>query len=298
MSSVALRFVVSRTGPRLDRLVADATGRGRRTVRQWFLHGRVRVDGHVAQASDSPEAGCEVVVAPDDSAPEAGQAPLPLPRILHEDRCRVILAKPAGLHCERGKSRGSVAEFLEERYGDCSGIGARPEEAGLVHRLDRDTSGVLVAARDAGEYRYLRDAFREGATLKQYLALAVGPLEQAIEVDLPLARRGSRMTEAGPHDDALPALTLLEPLEAGPDWCLVLATMRTGVMHQVRVHMALAGYPLLGDSLYGGPSLPGCSRQGQLLHALRVQVEGDIDVTVGPPEDFLEACAALRRGGD
>jgi len=294
MTPDAFRFVISEPAQRMDRLVADATGRGRRTVRQWFLARRVRVDGHVVHASDSLEPGREVVISAEEVAHAVGGAPAV--RILHEDRRRVILAKPAGLHCERGKSAGSVAGFLEARYGDCSRIGERPEEAGLVHRLDRDTSGVLIAARDAGEYRHLRGAFRDSLTLKQYLALAVGPLEHAIEVDLPLARRGSRMTAAGPHDDALPALTLLEPLEAGPGWCLVLATMRTGVMHQVRVHMALAGYPLLGDSLYGGPSLPGCSRQGQLLHALRVQVGDDIDVTTGPPEDFLRACATLRSG--
>jgi 23S rRNA pseudouridine1911/1915/1917 synthase len=293
MSDAAFRFVVPSTGERLDRLVADATGRGRRIVKQWLLAGNVRVDGRIAGASDTPEAGSEVVVESEDA--ELRSAAPPLLCVLVEDEHRLVVAKPAGVHCERGKSAGSVAELLEQRYGDLSWIGDRAEEAGLVHRIDRDTSGVVVVARDRSTYQRLRRAFRSGATRKQYLALAAGRLECAIDVDLPISRRAARMVPASRPGDGMPARTTLEPLECGADWTLVLATMCTGVMHQVRVHLAAVGHPLIGDTRYGGPQLPGSSRRGQLLHAMRVQAGDEIDVSVGPPSDFLEAYARLKR---
>lgn len=294
MSPPAFRFIVARTAERLDRLVADATGRGRRTVRQWLREGRVRVDGHVVRASADAAAGSEVVIDTDAATGDDGVTGLPLQVIVETGRF-VVVCKPAGLHCERGKSSGSLAELLEQHYGDLSSVGERPAEAGLVHRLDRDTSGVVVAARDAAQYRRLRRAFREGRTLKQYLAIGAGRLERSVGIEWPLARRARRMAVASPHEDAQSARTTLEPLEVGENWSLVLATMSSGVMHQVRVHMAAAGHPLFGDALYGGPQLPHCGRRGQLLHALRVRVADEIDVTAGPPEDFLAAYAALRR---
>lgn len=300
MSDSAFRFVVPSTGDRLDRLVADATGRGRRTVRQWLQAGNVRVNGRIAAASDKPEAGSEVLVdeAPRQRHAGAVRGIAPEINVVVESEHVLVIAKPAGLHCERGKSAGSLAEILEARYGDLSWIGDRSEEAGLVHRIDRDTSGVVVVARDRPTYQRLRGAFRHGATRKQYLAIVAGRLERAVDVDLPIARLATRMAPASGHAVGMPARTTLEPLDGDEAWTLVRATMNTGVMHQVRVHLAAVGNPLVGDSLYGGPSLDGCNRDGQLLHAMRVQVGNDIDVTIGPPQDFLQAYARLKRETD
>lgn len=295
MTDDSIRFVAPSTGERLDRLVADATGRGRRLVREWLLAGCVTVDGRIARGSDVPAAGSAIVVEVPAAAP-APTPPLPI-RILYEDSRLVLLDKPAGLHCERGRSAGSVAELLEERFGDRGAIGERAAEAGLVHRLDRDTSGALVAAKDRASWLRLRRAFSSGATRKSYLALAAGRLGRATRVDRPLARRGSGMAPAAARDAGIEAKTWLDPLETGRDWTLVLATMRTGAMHQVRAHLALAGHPILGDESYGGEALPGCPRRGQLLHALRVEIAGELDATVAPPADFLTACALLRRSG-
>lgn len=295
MIEPAFRFTVPEGGHRVDRLVADASGRGRRTVRQWLAEGLVRVDGHVARASEIPAAGREVTVAAPAPAVQAPQAAVPTV-LLETGRLR-ILAKPAGLHCEKGRSAGSVAEWLEDRYGDLSQVGERAEEAGLVHRLDRDTSGLLLAARDAREYARLRRIFSRGQTRKQYLAVVTGRLDEEFVIDVPLARRGPRMAPARAHEHGLAAETAIQPLETGDGWSLVLATMRSGAMHQVRVHLAIAGHPLAGDTTYGGPSLRLPTREGQLLHAMRVQVGNELDVSLGPPADFLGALASLRRGG-
>lgn len=306
MPTALHRFLVTPGGQRADRLVADRCGAGRRTVKSWFEDRLVLVDGRVARASDLLAAGSEVVVLTGD-ATAPGSSPAqpglrldfqPDLRIVLEDDRHIVIAKPAGMHCERGRSGESVAEWMEQRYGDRSCIGERAAEAGLVHRLDRDTSGVLLAARTSRDYVRLRRAFREGRSVKQYLAIVGGRVGSPLRIDIPLARRAGRMTAATAHDRPLPASTFIEPLELGKDWSLVLATIASGAMHQVRVHLALEGFPLVGDELYGGRLLPRCGRKGQLLHALRIQVEGELDVTVPAPDDFAAALATLRSGAD
>jgi 23S rRNA pseudouridine1911/1915/1917 synthase len=290
----AFHFVVTGTGERLDRLVADATGRGRRAVKEWLRAGIVRLDGHVATGSEIPRAGSEVVVENNGGDVAAATAAWSWRPVVETERF-VAVAKPAGVHCVRGRTAGSLAELVQERYGDLTLVSDSPDEAGLVHRIDRDTSGLVIVARQRAAWRQLRSAFRAGRTRKHYLALASGSLGRARDIDLPLARRGNRMAVARRHDDALEAYTEVEPLDGGEDWSLVLATMTTGAMHQIRVHLAAIGHPLVGDTTYAGPVLRGCARSGQLLHATRVEIDDEIDVSLGPPEDFLAAYAQLRR---
>lgn len=289
------RIVAPSDGGRLDRVIADATGCGRRRAREWILSGRVTVDGHVHRAADRPRPGAEILVPAEEGpdATDSGEGVV----VLVEEGERIVLFKPAGLHCERGRREGSVAAFLERRYGDASTIGDRAEEAGLVHRIDLDTSGIVIAARTREEYRRLRSEFSRGEAEKHYLAIVVGRLDDAIEIDAPLARRARGVVVAGRYDDALAAFTDVVPLEQGEDWTLVHAAMRTGVPHQVRAHLASVGHPLVGDVAYGGPVLDGCPRQGQLLHASRVRIPASgIDVSAAAPGDFLEGLAKLRGG--
>ena len=296
MSREVVELIVPRGGGRIDRLICDETGFGRRIVKRWLREGRVRVAGHLVTGSEIVAAGDRVEIERPD--PDAGSHPGEPPRVLVENEQLVVVAKPAGMHSERGRSPGSVAEFLERRYGDLSDVGERASEAGLVHRLDRDTSGVLVAARTPAGYRRLRRAFSLGHVHKEYIALAHGRVAAPLVVDEPLAQRGDHVVVARRGDDGLPARTVIAPLEGGPDWSLVHAAMSTGVMHQVRAHLAAAGHPLVGDPLYGGRGDGPAARCGQWLHALRIRIDGEIDVTVGPPEDFVRAYAALRRRSD
>jgi 23S rRNA pseudouridine1911/1915/1917 synthase len=294
MRPAAVRFVVTGSSERLDRLVSDATGRGRRAVKEWLKAGIVTIDGRIASGSEVPRAGSEVVI--EEAAPDVAAATSANQwQVVWETGRYAVVSKAAGVHCVRGRSRGSLAEQLESRYGDLTSVGDDPDEGGLVHRIDCDTSGLVIVARERAAWRALRSAFSEARTRKQYLALARGRVRDAQDIDRPLARRGARMAIAGRYDDALEARTRVEPLESGNDWSLVRATIATGAMHQVRVHLAAIGHPLIGDTTYGGPVLCGCTRPGQLLHAMRVQVEGELDVSAGPPEDFLAAYAQLRR---
>ena len=288
-----MRFLVARGGVRLDRLIADEAGCGRRRARELLRAGMVRVDGAVAGAASLPGAGQVVEIDVPATTPVPHEPSEPV-RILAAAGDVIALAKPAGLHTQLGRRGGSVAEFLQRCFAGMAEVGNRPEEAGTVHRLDQDTSGVLLAARSRAEYVRLRALFSGGLVRKEYLALVSGRAG-TLDIDRPLAPRTTRVVPARRRDRARAARTTAQPLEAGPHWSLMHVTMRTGVRHQVRVHLAWAGHPLIGDALYGGPPSPVAGARGHLLHAWRVCVDGLIDVTAPVPERFLATLAELRR---
>ncbi|MBI5503871.1 MAG: RluA family pseudouridine synthase [Deltaproteobacteria bacterium] len=285
---------------RVDRALAELSGCGRRRARLWLDQGLVRVEGHRVRAGDLVRAGQRIDVAGATPAPAtapvtgaAATAAEPM-RVLLETPTLLAIFKPAGVHSHRGRSGPTAADFVESVLGSQAAVGERDQEAGIVHRLDCDTSGVLVVAKTRRGYFALREAFATGQSLKFYLALVDGRLRERFTIDRPLARRARAVVAAGTHDHALAAQTFVEPLDGGADWTLVLASMRTGVTHQIRAHLALAGHPLLGDRLYGHRAAPSGTRAGQLLHAARLRLSGWVDVSVPAPADFTGAYAALR----
>ena len=162
-----------------------------------------------------------------------------------------------------------------------------------MQRLDRDTSGVLLAAASDEHYRTARALIAERRLEKWYLALVAGELHAPRRIDIALARRHSRVVAARRHDRPLPAQTAVRPVEVGCGWSLVEAYSCSGAPHQVRVHLSLIGHPLIGDRTYGGP--PAVAREGHLLHAMRVRLADFADVSAPVPEDFLTAYARLKR---
>jgi len=194
--------------------------------------------------------------------------------VIYLDDNLVALAKPPGLpsHPLRAGERGTLANALVARFPECAAVGEDPREAGLVHRLDRDTSGLLLAARNAATWHSLRQAFREGRVRKEYVALVAGVIQVPGEIDLPLAhhpRDHRRMRVARPGEPGQSARTQFAPLASGENWTLLRVQMSTGRMHQVRVHLAHVGHSLVGDSLYGGPAWPS-GLPGHFLHAWRI----------------------------
>jgi 23S rRNA pseudouridine1911/1915/1917 synthase len=288
-------FLVSKPGVRLDRLVADALGCGRRRAADLIRQGTVRVDGHRANAAFQPPTGAEVTVDRGARPRDAGNA-LVAVRVLWRGDGIVALAKPAGVHSVGGRSPVSVAAFLQHWRPALASVGSSEVESGLVHRLDRDTSGLVLAAEDQATYLRLRADFAARRIEKHYLALVMGRVRRPLTVDRSLARRRRSVVPAGRGGPALPAETTIVPLELMASTSLVLATMRTGVTHQIRAHLALAGHAIVGDSTYGGPDAPPGTRHGQLLHAFRVVREGGPDLSAAVPGDFLRAYASLLRG--
>ncbi len=268
---------------RFDRWLAERLPQySRATLQRWLRDGRVRGDGKVLRARDEPPAGVLVeinapVQPPAEAAPAAEAVPLD---ILYEDECCLVLNKPAGLviHPAPGHPDGTLVNALLHRHPELAGVGD-PLRPGLVHRLDADTSGVLVVALTAEALANLQDQFRERETRKEYRCLAWGvPAAAEGRMEWPLGRHPrDRMRRAVDGEGAREARTSyqVERRLAGGQACFLRIGIETGRTHQIRVHLAHLGHPILGDGLYGRkrsqlPSpLPQAPRQ--MLHAFRLR---------------------------
>jgi len=244
---------------RLDAFVHAALApTSRRLVHALIAEGAVRVNGRRAAKGLRLRPGDRVTVPalPSAIAPEPE---LSLP-VVHEDDALVVVEKPGGMpsHALDPRQRGTAAGFLVARYPEMAAVGDLLAP-GLVHRLDTGTSGLLAAARTASAHAALRDALRRHVVEKRYLAVVAGRADRLDRrrVDVPLAHDPGdrrRMTTVVGDRRAWPAETWLEVVSVGDDRSLVQATIRTGVTHQVRAHLAHLGHPVLGDVVYGGAS--------------------------------------------
>jgi 23S rRNA pseudouridine1911/1915/1917 synthase len=267
---------------RLDRALADALGLGRAAVKRAFALGRVRAGGRRARASDPALPGALVEIEVEGPAgPPAPEPDAPL-RILAESPGWVAVDKPAGVpvHPLAPGEGGTLANAVAARHPECALAAPDPREGGAVHRLDLETSGAVLFARDRATWEALHRALRERRVEKTYLALVAGRVASGGVTSVPLAQRGGR---AVPVPDAVaeerlrakglrprPAETRWEVERRFDAWTLLRVEIATGVMHQVRAHLAHLGHPVAGDALYGGAAaaLPGLGRH--FLHASRL----------------------------
>ena len=264
--------------------------------------GQIRVDGKRAEANLRLAEGQAVRVPPLGAAPPRPPAPRPVPEreaeklrasVLHEDESVLVIDKPAGLAVQGGTGTPHHLDGMLDalRFG-------HKERPRLVHRLDRDTSGVLVLGRSAQAAAKLAEAFRGKQARKVYWAIVIGrPKIRQGRIDAALAKRlgahGERVMQAGEDDeDARRAVTYYATLDTAGDRAAWLALWPvTGRTHQLRAHCALIGNPILGDAKYGGEAafLPGLARRLH-LHARSIAMphpkRGTLSVTAPLPEDL------------
>jgi 23S rRNA pseudouridine1911/1915/1917 synthase len=288
------------SGSRLDRFLLGALpGWSRRLIRRLIAEGAVRVNGRRAAKGTHLAAGDRVTIPelPHGVQPEPD---LDLP-IVYADAALVVLDKPGGVpsHALDPRERGTAAAFVLARYPELADVG-NPLAPGLVHRLDTGTSGLLVAARRATAHANLRAALRARRVEKRYLALVAGDagsLDGRV-ADVPLGHDPSdrrRMVAAVAGTRAWAAETRLEVLGTTREYSVIAATIYTGVTHQVRVHLALAGHPILGDRLYGGPDV-GLPAGRHALHATRLVLpHPDDGRLLSPTSPLPPDLAALSR---
>jgi 23S rRNA pseudouridine1911/1915/1917 synthase len=261
----------AKAGQRIDLFIGEALGLSRAKLKRLFEEGAVRVEGRPAKKGLLVTAGQRIVVAWEEENREAvPDADFPLV-VLHEDAALVVVDKPAGRpsHPLKPGEMGTVANALIARYPECAQASEDSREGGLCHRLDIETSGVLLAARTREAWQRMRTAFSGREVDKHYLALVTGPLADEGEIELPLRhhpRHPDRVEPALPGEEgAREAHSLFQVRARAGDFSLVDVRILTGVLHQVRAHLAGIGAPLVGDTLYGGREEQGLSRF--FLHA-------------------------------
>jgi 23S rRNA pseudouridine1911/1915/1917 synthase len=282
-------------GERLDKALAEASGLSRERVKALLGEGRVTLEGAVAeQASLKPDAGTAFAITVPAAIPAAAQAQaIPL-SIVFEDAHLIVVNKPAGLvvHPAAGNLDGTLVNaLLHHCRGQLSGIGgvARP---GIVHRIDKDTSGLLVVAKTDAAHEGLARQFADHSIERIYRAVVAGrPVPPAGTVRGNIARSPANRKKMALVADGhgKHAVTHYKALETLRDSTLVACQLETGRTHQVRVHMASIGHPLLGDPAYGRcpPSLrPVLSRLGFARQALHAAVLGFTHPVTGEPLRF------------
>jgi 23S rRNA pseudouridine1911/1915/1917 synthase len=285
---------------RLDKLLCEQLpGCSRRVAKELIAAGRVRIDGKRARKGQEVLAGAIVDVDPDYDEHAQLQPNENLPvAILYEDASLVAVDKPAGMptHAVRASETETVANFLLARYPEVAELGGALEP-GLVHRLDNDTSGVLLAARTSPAHADLRRQFAAHLVVKKYLALVHGDVAQAATIDAPIehVRGKARRMQMSAPGNGREAVTHILPLRRFTSHTLLEIEMRTGVRHQIRVHLAAIGHPIEGDSVYSKQTDAAAGRH--LLHASSIEFvhphSGEkVIVRSELPEDFRARLAA------
>jgi 23S rRNA pseudouridine1911/1915/1917 synthase len=280
-------------GMRLDRFLAEPLG-SRARAQALIDAGRVRVDGQDRRKRHIVSAGEVVTVAAGETGSPPVDAAPALFDIAYEDEYLLIVDKPAGVvvHPARGHWTGTLAQALAGRTAG----GEEPWRAGIVHRLDRDTSGLLVIAKREDVHRALKALLSSRELSREYLALVTGrPPARTGTIDAPIGRdRRDRVLMSIDTDEPREARTHFEIERLLPRSTLLRVILDTGRTHQIRVHMAVIGHPVCGDPQYGTPGDYGLQRQ--FLHAARLAfahpVTGaPVDVSSPLPADLTAALA-------
>lgn len=308
-----LRLAPQSAGRRLDQALADALPEfSRSRLKRWIDEGVLRVDGRVPRPRDIV-AGGELVVldAPDEDAVAPAAERIPL-TIAWEDRDVLVVDKPAGLvvHPGAGNPAGTLQNALLAHDPKLSKL----PRAGIVHRLDKDTSGLLIVARNEPARTKLADALAERGIHREYQAVCVGVMTAGGKVDAPIDRHPVDRLRMAVRSSGREAVTHYRVIERYRRHTWVRVTLETGRTHQIRLHLSHAGYPLVGDPVYGRrlviprgatPELAEALRgfRRQALHAAKIvfphpRTGRDVQVESKLPADLRGLIACLKRDRD
>jgi 23S rRNA pseudouridine1911/1915/1917 synthase len=292
-----------RLGERLDKFVADSIpDLSRSTVQGLIEAGHILVDGIQRKPKFRMTPGEVVTVAMPPTAPDEIQPdPIPLDVVFENDDV-IVIDKPAGLvvHPAPGHPRGTLANALVAHVPGISVGGSnRP---GIVHRIDKDTSGLIVAAKSDRGRNALVSQWGDRSVEKTYLALVEGVLEEnEATIDAPIGRDPKHRQRMAVVRTGRPAVTHFRVLERFPDATLLEVEIETGRTHQIRVHLAFIGHPVVGDAVYGRAGSAGSNLERQFLHASELAFklpDGSPVRFRSPLPDRLEQTLSELRGSE
>jgi 23S rRNA pseudouridine1911/1915/1917 synthase len=288
-------------GSRLDAFLADSgAARSRAAAQRLIVAGAVTVGGRTAPKNQRLAEGDLIAISEVDDAPEAEPGDVSFETV-YEDEYLLVVDKPPGVvtHPAPGHRGPTLVEALAGRIAG----GSDPARPGIVHRLDRDTSGLLVVAKTEEAYAALREMMRRRELVREYLTLVAGhPDARSGTIDAPIGRDRARRTVVSTRTDrARAAVTHFEVLERLTRTTLLRVRLETGRTHQIRAHMAAIGHPVCGDSQYKGAN---CGKRiglkRQFLHAARLMFRHPLggeplQCESKPPVDLRRALDVARR---
>jgi 23S rRNA pseudouridine1911/1915/1917 synthase len=296
-----LDLAVAESGRRLDTWLASRLPeRSRSEIQRWIGEGRITVGGKLERASHKLAAGDTVVVRVPAAEPYDVEAePIPL-EIIYEDGDLLVIDKPAGMvvHPAAGHWHGTLVNAVLHHCPDLEGVGGvhRP---GIVHRLDKDTSGLILVAKNDRAHRDLQSQFKGREVEKSYLALTYGRVSPSRgEITAAVGRDVHQRKRMAIVPDGRAAVTRYQALSYYGKHTLLACHPLTGRTHQIRVHLAHIGHPIVGDSVYGGRRRPPVPCLRQFLHAHRIRFRlprtgEQIEFTSPLPADLQAVLDAL-----
>ena len=297
-----MELKVQESNNRIDKFVTENTDLTRSTVQRMIENENILVNGKKTKVAYKVQIGDVIKVIPEevqDSHLEAEDIPLD---IIYEDKDILVINKQKGLvvHPGNGNPNGTLVNaILAHCKGELSGIGgeARP---GIVHRIDKDTSGLLIIAKNDKAHQIVSEQIKEHKVKKTYRALVRGVIkENTGTIDMPIARSKNDRTKMAVDKDGKNAITHFKVLERFQDYTYIEVNIETGRTHQIRVHMSKIGFPIVGDGTYSNGKNP-FGVEGQMLHSYKLEfvhpITGkNMELTAKLPEYFENVLKILRR---
>lgn len=304
MSAETVVLIAESDAPRADAYLAGALDYTRSQLQKWLKDGALSVNGKAAKPNTAIKAGDTLrLLVPE--APETAAIPQNIPLdIVYEDDALCVIHKPKGMvvHPAPGNPDGTLVNALLYHFETLSGVGGalRP---GIVHRIDRDTSGLLVVAKTDAAHERLAAQFADHSAHRSYVCLVHGNLrEDTGTIDAPIGRHPTDRKRMAVVPGGRRAVTHWRVLERYGEATFLGVELETGRTHQIRVHMAYQKHPILGDPVYGNPA-PRLGLYSQALHGYRLTLThpatGEVMTFTAPlPEDFKTALRRLSRTGE
>lgn len=287
---------------RIDKYLASAIENVTRSeLKNYFTDGLITVNGKVVKPSYTLSENDIINIEPREVVTlDVEKEDIPLD-VVYEDSDVIVVNKPSGMvvHPAFGHYQGTLVNALMHHCDDLSGING-VIRAGIVHRIDKDTSGLLVACKNDLSHKSLSKQLKDKTTTRKYIAIVYGQIPHNLgKINAPIGRDENNRQKMAVVSGGKPAVTHFKVLERFKKFTLIECTLETGRTHQIRVHMSYIGYPVLGDPLYGPRKVYG--NTGQFLHAktlgfVHPRTNEYVEFSKDAPDIFYETLEEIKKG--